>query len=165
MAASLDGKASQSKNFCRVTDRKHLIRLKSVCKSWNNLITYWCLCSKNLSFLTSSWLYSPCEEDQIWQTIHWLYPLRHYSSSCTRTTWICQVLFFAVAFWTCPGWVPWLLQRLAFVCWGLHSAVLCMQFRDKTLRSDSQRFYAREHNFLSFHITSLQSCLLWLCRV
>lgn len=62
MAASLDGKASKSKNcscasflcsslpddvlveiLCRVTDRKHLIRLKSVCKSWNNLITDACV--------------------------------------------------------------------------------------------------------------------------
>jgi F-box interacting protein len=62
MAASLDGKASKSKNcscasflcsslpddvlveiLCRVTDRKHLIRLKNVCKSWNNLITDACV--------------------------------------------------------------------------------------------------------------------------
>lgn len=62
MAASLDGKASKSKNcscasflcsslpddvlveiLCRVTDGKHLIRLKSVCKCWNNLITDACV--------------------------------------------------------------------------------------------------------------------------
>ncbi|KAH8502008.1 hypothetical protein H0E87_016678 [Populus deltoides] len=62
MATSLDGKAGESKNcscasflcsslpddvlvdiLCRVTDRKHLIRLKSVCKSWNNLITDACV--------------------------------------------------------------------------------------------------------------------------
>jgi len=62
MATSLDGKAGESKNcscasflcsslpddvlveiLCRVTDGKHLIRLKSVCKCWNNLITDACV--------------------------------------------------------------------------------------------------------------------------
>ncbi|XP_011033121.1 PREDICTED: F-box protein At5g07610-like [Populus euphratica] len=62
MATSLDGKAVESKDcscasclfsslpddvlveiLCRVTDRKHLIRLKSVCKCWNNLITDACV--------------------------------------------------------------------------------------------------------------------------
>jgi len=62
MATPLDGKAGESKNcscascfcsslpddvlveiLCRVTDRKHLIRLKSVCKCWNNLITDACV--------------------------------------------------------------------------------------------------------------------------
>ncbi|KAJ6901583.1 hypothetical protein NC651_019374 [Populus alba x Populus x berolinensis] len=62
MTTSLDGKAVESKNcscvgfLCsslpddmlveilyRITDRKHLIRLKSVCKYWNNLITDVCV--------------------------------------------------------------------------------------------------------------------------
>jgi hypothetical protein len=88
MAASLDGKASKSKNcscasflcsslpddvlveiLCRVTDRKHLIRLKSVCKSWNNLIIDACVRKISASSPLHG-LYLTCEEDQIWKTIH-----------------------------------------------------------------------------------------------
>ena len=149
MTTSLDGKAGESKNcscvgfLCsslpddilveilyRITDRKHLIRLKSVCKYWNNLITDVCVPKISDSSPFRGFIYHALRVSSLEKYIDYI------------------------------PWFPWLLQWFAFVCWGFYSAVLCVQSCDKTvwrfpeiLRSKTYVLHPW-HLILSNHLTT-----------